>query len=94
MKQYLGQAGEKQFAQVYNELKIPVFFIESKKSYLPFIYYDMTYEEAPNIEDQTYATGIISEAKDTFNYWDDAENETNIKDVYSRIFTIIESEAK
>ncbi|WP_138420849.1 hypothetical protein [Aquibacillus sediminis] len=99
MKQYLDQAGEKQFAQVFNELKIPVFFIESKKSYLPFIYDDMTYEEAPNIEDQTYATGIISEEKDTFNYWgyglyNDTENETNIKDVYSRIFTTIESEVK
>ncbi|WP_138419421.1 hypothetical protein [Aquibacillus sediminis] len=99
MKHYLDQAGENKFAQEYKELKIPVFFIESKKSYIPFIYDDMTYEEAPNMEDQTYATGIISEEKDTFNYWgyglyNDTENETNIKDVYSRIFTTIESEVK
>ena len=98
MKPYLEQAGKEQF-YVFSELKIPVFFIESKKSYLPFIYDDITYEEAPTIEDQTYATGIISEDKDTFHYWgyglyNDTQNETNIKDVYSRIFSTIESEVK
>lgn len=99
MKEYLIEAGEKQYANMYSELGIPVFFIQSKKSYLPFINEDMTYEEAPNIEDQTYATGISSEEKDAFKYWgyglyNDTENETNIKDVYSRIFTTIESEVK
>ncbi|WP_430789138.1 hypothetical protein VBD025_02875 [Virgibacillus flavescens] len=99
MKEYLVQAGERQYAKVYSELEIPVFFIQSKKSYLPFIYDDMTYEESPNIEDQTYATGILSEEKDTFKTWgyglyNDTENETNIKDVYTRIFTTIESEVK
>ncbi|MFC4403345.1 hypothetical protein [Gracilibacillus xinjiangensis] len=36
MKQYLEQAGEHQYAQVYRDIKIPVFFIESKKAHLPF----------------------------------------------------------
>ncbi len=99
MKEHLIQAGEKQYAKVYSELGVPVFFFQSKKSYLPFIYEDMTYEQVPNIEDQTYATGILSKKKDTYKYWgyglyNDTENETNIKDVYSRIFTTIESEVK
>lgn len=48
------------------------------------------------IENQTYATLI---KKNTLNYWgyglyNDTENETNLKDVYSRIFITIESEMK
>ncbi len=96
MKDHLEQAAENQYAKVYSELKIPVFFIESKKAYVPFINDDITYERSPDVDDQMYATGVISKEDGTFDAWgfglyNDTENETNIKSVYSKIFDTIES---
>ncbi|WP_407270791.1 hypothetical protein [Radiobacillus sp. PE A8.2] len=98
MKEYLEQAGENQYAHVYKQLDIPVFFIQSTQAYLPFILDDLTYKESTFNVDQTYATGIISQ-DDGFNTWgyglyNDTENETNVRDVYTRIFTTIEAELR
>ncbi|MUK87852.1 hypothetical protein GMD78_05495 [Ornithinibacillus sp. L9] len=96
MKEYLEQAGENKYAKVYSESNIPFFFIESKKAYVPFINDDITYEEFPDVDDQMYATGIISKGEDEFQGWgfglyNDTENETNIRSTYSNIFEKIES---
>ncbi|HWO76559.1 MAG TPA: hypothetical protein VNM69_11790 [Bacillus sp. (in: firmicutes)] len=96
MKENLEQAAENKYAKVYKELKLPIFFIESKKAYVPFINDDLTYNEVPDIDDQMYITGIISKGEDTFKIWgfglyNDTENDTNIKSVYSSVFETIES---
>lgn len=83
--------------EVLKESKIPFFFIQTGKSYIPFIQEELSYEKAPEVQDQAYATGIIFDNdndNDNLKFWsyglyNDIENEVNIKDVYSRIFETI-----
>ncbi|CAH0344820.1 hypothetical protein [Bacillus sp. CECT 9360] len=98
MKEHLSQAAESKYANVYKILSIPTFFIESSKGYLPFVYEDITYENAPEINSQTYASGYLHDGE-IYKSWDyglynDTFNETNIKDVYTRIFTTIDTVGK
>jgi hypothetical protein len=53
----------------------------------------LSYEEAPDFQELTYATGIIFN-DNKLKFWEyglynDIENQDNIKDVYSRIFETI-----
>ncbi|MFD2043050.1 hypothetical protein ACFSTA_01870 [Ornithinibacillus salinisoli] len=96
MKEYLKQAGENKYSKVYSELKLPIFFIESEKAYVPFIYDDITYDEFPDVEDQMYISGIMSEGDGRFKTWgfglyNDTKTETNIRSTYSSIFEKIDS---
>ena len=73
--------------------KIPFFFIQTIKSYVPFTEEDLSYEEVPDFEDLTYATGILYN-DNNLKFWgygldSGIENQANIKDVYSRIFETI-----
>ncbi len=95
MKEHLSEASEAKYAKVYKDSGIPFFFIESEKSYIPFIEEDILYEEVPEVKDQTYATGYF-QSGEKGEYWgyglyNDKVNESNIQDVYSRIFSTIES---
>lgn len=93
-KDNLSQAGQGKYLSIYKITKIPFFFIESEKSYVPFIEKDLTYENAPDINNRAYATGIMFNANNNPIFWDynlynDIKNQTNIMDVYSRIFKTI-----
>jgi hypothetical protein len=96
MKEHLSKAANSKYAAVYKNSGIPFFFIESTKSYIPFVNEHISYEDSPNIGDQTYATGYFQSGEGKDQYWfyglyNDKVNENNIKDVYTRIFTTIES---
>lgn len=96
MKEHLTEAANNKYAAVYKNSGISFFFIESTKSYVPFVNEQFSYEDSPNIEDQTYATGIYLTGDGNYQYcgyglYNDIVNENNIKDVYTRIFTSIES---
>lgn len=95
MKEYLQEAAESQYAKVYKNAGIPFFFIGSKKSYMPFVLEELSYADVPDINNGMYATGYLPLDKGdrTWGYglYNDKVNEPNIKDVYSRIFTTIES---
>lgn len=96
MKDYLEQAAEDTYAKVYRSTSIPIFFIQSNKSFIPFITEDISYRDADEFKDQTYATGFLQQNKEEYQSWgyglyNDTVNEMNIKDVYSRIFGTIES---
>jgi len=92
-KDNLSEAAQGKYASIYKKSKIPFFFIQTEKGYVPFIQEDLSYEEAAEWPDQTYATGIIGEG-DSFKFWgyglyNDIENQENVKEVYSRIFDTI-----
>lgn len=96
MKEHLSEAANSKYAAVYKNSGIPFFFIESTKSYVPFVNEQFSYEDSPKIEDQTYATGIYLTGEGNYQHcgyglYNDIVNENNIKDVYTRIFTSIES---
>jgi len=95
MKDHFEEASKSEYASIYKRSSIPIFFIESKKSYIPFITEDLSYEGVSISDDLNYATGIFVLGEE-MKYWgyglyNDTQNETNIKDVYSRIFRDIES---
>ncbi|OPA78639.1 hypothetical protein BVG16_12310 [Paenibacillus selenitireducens] len=95
MKEHLSEAARQQYAKIYKNAGIPFFFIESKKSYLPFINEEMSYEDVPDLTSDNYATGYFQSGKE-YRHWgyglyNDKANERNIEDVYTRIFTTIET---
>lgn len=96
MKEYLEQAAEDKYAKIYRSTTIPIFFIQSKKSFIPFIIEEISYKDADEFKDQTYASGFLQQNKGEYKSWgyglyNDTVSEINIKDVYSRIFSTIES---
>jgi hypothetical protein len=96
MKEHLSEAANSKYAAVYKNSGIPFFFIESTKSYIPFVNEQISYDNSPNIDAQTYATGYFQSGEGKYQYWgyglyNDMVNGNNIKGVYTRLFTTIES---
>ncbi|WP_310830075.1 hypothetical protein [Paenibacillus pedocola] len=93
MKEHLSEAADDQYAEVYRTAGIPFFFIESKKSYMPFILEDIAYEDIKDTNDGLYATGYFnSEGKWEFwgtGLYNDKVNSSNIQSAYSRVFETI-----
>ncbi|MNC63526.1 hypothetical protein D3C75_1136530 [compost metagenome] len=93
MKEHLSEAADARYAEVYQTAGLPFFFIESKKSYMPFVLEDVAYEDIKDINDGVYATGYFnSEGKWEFwgtGLYNDKVNSTNIKSAYSRVFETI-----
>jgi len=95
MKNHFEEASRNEYASIYKRSSVPIFFIESKKSYVPFITKDLSYEKVSISDELNYATGIFVLGEE-MKYWgyglyNDVQNEPNIKDVYSRIFRDIKS---
>lgn len=93
MKEHLVEASDQKYVKVYQNADIPFFYIDSKKSYIPFTNEELSYDEVPDLSADTYATGYYGKKSRTWGYglYNDVLNEANIMDVYSRIFTTIES---
>lgn len=95
MKEHLQEADDNKYVKVYTNAGIPFFFMESTKSFMPFVREDISYEDISDTGSGMYATGYlqIGEASKFWGYglYNDKVNEPNIKDVYSRMFTTIES---
>ncbi|MBT2760077.1 hypothetical protein [Paenibacillus sp. ISL-20] len=92
-KEHLVEASEPKYTEVYNKVEVPFFYIESKKSHVPFTIEELSYDEVPDLSTDMYATGYYGKDDQYWGYglYNDVMNETNIKAVYSRIFTTIES---
>lgn len=93
MKENLKAASKSPFAKVYKDSGVSFFFIESEKSYLPFVEEDIDYEDYSVTSPESYASGYY-QSGDEAQYWDyglynDEVNKNNILDVYSRIFKSI-----
>ncbi|RED51097.1 hypothetical protein [Cohnella lupini] len=95
MKEHLTEAANQKYAKEYINAGIPIFFMESKKSYLPFINEELSYDEVPDLSSDNYAIGYFQSGNEHqhwgYGLYNDKENEHNIEDVYTRIFTTIES---
>ncbi|MBU5672076.1 hypothetical protein KQJ23_09605 [Paenibacillus sp. MSJ-6] len=94
-KDNLLQAANKEFKSVYKTASIPFFFIQSTKSHIPFTHEELSYETVPDLSPDMYATGYFKN-RDEFLTWgyglhNNEENQTNIEDVYTRIFQTIAS---
>ncbi|MEH7347145.1 hypothetical protein V7122_25250 [Bacillus sp. JJ1532] len=93
MKEYLSEVAKALYAKIYKNSSIPFFFIESKKSYVPFVDEETDYEEFPDTKSGDYAAGYYHDGENG-TYWgyglyNNTVNEVNILDVYSRIFNTI-----
>ncbi|WP_051530067.1 hypothetical protein [Anoxybacteroides tepidamans] len=98
MKEHLSEAAASKYAKVYRNSKIPFFFIQSEKSYLPFVDESLTYEGALKTGSKSYATGYLN-TKSGPKYWEyrlynDIKNKKTIQEVFSRIFMTIEENTK
>lgn len=92
-KDNLSEAAQDKYAPIYKKSKIPFFFFQSNKTYIPFVTDNLSYEDAPVLDDNSYAIGIISNG-DSYSFWgyglyNGIENQINIQDIYSRIFETI-----
>ncbi|TDK61738.1 hypothetical protein E2K98_12680 [Bacillus salipaludis] len=94
IKEHLSEAAKAPYAKIYKNSGIPSFFIESKKSFVPFIDEETDYEEFPDSKSGDYASGYYQSGKEGtswgFGLYNNTVNEANIKDVFSRIFKTIE----
>jgi len=95
MKENLRDAADSQYASVYKNAGIPFFFIESEKSYYPFIDEETSYDNFPNLTsgDYAYATGFY-QVGDKIQSWRYGFNKNELKenhilDAYSHIFNTI-----
>jgi hypothetical protein len=92
MKKYHSEAANIKYIDVYKNSGIPFFFIDSKKDYIVIINGQLSYKDAPDNNDQSYATGIKDENHFCeYGLYNDKVNENNIKNVYTQIFTTINS---
>ncbi|WP_313640788.1 hypothetical protein [Paenibacillus sp.] len=97
MKEHLQEADDNKYTKVYTNAGVPFFFIGAAKSFMPFVLEDVSYEHSSlkNFNNDMYVTGYL-QTGETYKYWEyglynGKVNEPNIKDVYSRMFTTIES---
>ena len=96
MKEHLIEAARAPYAKIYKNYGIPFFFIESKKSHVPFIEAEIEYEAFPDTDSGEYASGYYHLSNDTEKSWgyglyNDTVNEVNILNVFSRIFMTIKT---
>ncbi len=92
-KDNLKQADEEKYVTVYRKLDVPTFFLETTKGFLPFVFEDLSYANASEVND-AYVFGYLQETKDSYRFWEyglnnNQKNDKKIKDVYSRIFKTI-----
>ncbi|MFE0558877.1 hypothetical protein ACFW1P_23430 [Paenibacillus sp. NPDC058910] len=92
-KEHLVEASEPKYTKVYHQAEVPFFYIESKKSHVPFTIEELSYDEVPDLSSDMYATGYYGKDASHWGYglYNGVMNETNIQAVYSHIFATIES---
>jgi len=94
MEDMLEEASQAQYSELYEKTYKPFFFIGTQKSYIPFIYPELRYEDAEILEgDNSYITGIAYEKNGNGCKWkveSDKKDETYFKDIYNETFRLIE----
>ncbi|WP_139084600.1 hypothetical protein [Bacillus sp. FJAT-27264] len=105
MKEHLREAAEGQYAKRYGETRLPIFFVESKQPAAFFTLEDVEYDTFADIYDGMYIKGFLLHPEGQpggdppvmarqdwgFGLYNDIVNDTNVKDVYSRVFETIAS---
>lgn len=95
MPEFLSPASADKYISAYEELKIPIFFIESKKDELPFINEDVSYENAPVVNSSNnFATGYLNKSSNqkevSYVIWKyQLSKNVNKKDAIQKVYTQI-----
>lgn len=91
-KSNLEEADKPEYASIYRNSPRPFLFIESTKSYIPFIDEDTSLDEFPDVNTGTYAYLFDGTSETYWGYglYNDLVNENTIQDAYSRIFKTVE----
>ncbi|AJD90242.1 hypothetical protein JMA_09250 [Jeotgalibacillus malaysiensis] len=96
MPENLNTASDEKYADIYSITETPIFFITAK-SHIPFTNIDTEYSDrwhwSPG---ENYAIGFVNQEDNVFrsfgfSIYNGEETPENIKEVYSRILTTIES---
>ncbi|WP_313467814.1 hypothetical protein [Carnobacterium sp.] len=94
MKEHLVEASASKYTAIYHNLKIPVFFIDTTKSFIPFTEEELNYKEVEDFENQTYIAGIYPEGTEfrTWQYglYNNVKNKETIKMTYTNVFLTID----
>lgn len=91
-KENLKEADKPEYASIYNSSPFPFLFIETTKSYIPFIDEETSLDEFPEVESGMYAY-LYDQSSETYwgyGLYNDIVNEKTIQGAYSRIFKTIE----
>lgn len=95
MKEHLSEAAQGKYAKVYKNAGIPFFYIESTKSFMPFVAEELSYDDISDTGSGMYATGYLASDKGDrswgYGLYNNIVNAPNIKSAYSRMFTTIDS---
>ncbi|MFE4711151.1 hypothetical protein ACFRAM_09775 [Paenibacillus sp. NPDC056722] len=103
MKEHLREAAEGQYAKMYGETRLPIFFVESKQPAAFFTLEDVEYGTFADIDPHMYISGFLLHPEDqpggdppvmARQDWGitlDIVNSTNIKAAYSWVFETIAS---
>ena len=94
MKDHLIEASASKYTAIYHKLKIPVFFIDTTKSFIPFTEKESNYKKVEDFENQTYIAGIYPEGTEfrTWQYelYNNVKNKETVKMTYTNVFLTID----
>ncbi len=93
-KDDLLEADSEEYVTVFRSSSVPVFFIDSEKSYIPFINEDLSYDTVPDLFDPPYISGILFFDGDNYYAWEysmlpDKTRQNSINSIYSKIFKVV-----
>ena len=95
MENQLSEAAEDQYADLYLDSPIPIFFMGTD-NYVPFVEKELAYDQEMDWTAGTdYAVGILRTKEDSIKKWayglyNDEKTDEHVRDVYSRIFETID----
>lgn len=98
MPEHLGEASKDEYVELYKEMNIPVFFIGTTKSHIPFFLEDATYEDTADVSPTSYAAGYLYDHENELGEtWifpkesiDDEITDQEIDEIYTEIFETVE----
>lgn len=99
MPEHLEEASKDKYIELYKEMNIPIFFIGTTKSHIPFVFDDATYDDVADVSPVSYAAGYLydheNELGETWVFPKESTDEEEITDkeireIYTEIFTTIE----
>lgn len=95
-KEYLEEASQYQYAEVYQNSSIPTFFFETKKLDIPFMIADQQYEDVDINIDYNYIVGTLDMEDGKWMRWEydiyeKKDERRNRQKLLSEVFRTIES---
>ena len=98
MPDHLVEVAQNEYVNLYNELNVPVFFIGTTKSHIPFVFEATEYEDVADVSPVSYAAGYLYDHENKLGEtWifpkestDEEVRDKEIEEIYTEIFNTIE----